>query len=106
MSARSFDERYYGLDGNRLALFDSDLLEHAGGRGRNLGVHFIRGDFKKRLIPVDGVTRFFQPFRDGALEDAFSHLGHDNLDGHKHSPSGNRRQILIYPFRSTRSGRT
>src|SRR5262249_25572568 len=72
----SVDNRDDGVHGNCLAFLDLDFGEHSRCRGRYLGIHFIGGDFKQRLIAFDCVADLLEPSNDGSLSDRLSHLRH------------------------------
>src|SRR6185437_4844219 len=85
-AAFGFNHAHYGIYLDRCAFLDFDLFQHAGGRRWNLGVHFVSGDFKQRLIALDFVARFLQPLGDRAFKDRFAHLGHYNISCHEFLP--------------------
>ena len=60
---------------------DADLLQHARGRGGDLGVHLVGGDLEQRLVALDLVADLLHPLGDGPLGDGLAHLGHDDV-GH------------------------
>ena len=71
---------------------------------RNLGVDFVGGDFEQRLVALDFIAGLFQPLGDGALEDAFAHLGHDDVDRQRQrsspvlafaAPEGTRNALFL-----------
>jgi hypothetical protein len=82
LSSGRLDQRDNSLNGNGLAFFDADFLEHTGRRRGYLSVDFIGRNLEKRFIAIDGIARLFQPLGNGSFEDAFAHLGHDYFDGH------------------------
>ena len=49
----------------------------------HLGIHFVGGDFEERLIFLDNVAGFLEPFGNGALKDRLAHLGHDYVGWHQ-----------------------
>ena len=81
-SAGFADDRDDRIDFDRGALRRTDLSEYSGhGRG-NLGVHFVGGDLKERVVFFDRVTGLLEPLGDRALKDRLAHLGHDDFRRH------------------------
>ena len=74
------DPADHGVDADCLAFFHQYVLQHAGGGRRNLGVHFIGGNFKERLVALHALAGLLQPFRESSFYDAFAHLGHYDVD--------------------------
>ena len=79
----SADDRIHA-DGR--AFGDFDFLQNAGGRSGNFGVDFVGGDFEERLVALDFVAGLLQPLGDGAFDDGFAHLGHDDVSWHDFLP--------------------
>ena len=75
------DHAHDGVDRHRRARLDADLLEHAGGRRRDLGVDLVGGDLEERLVALHLVADLLHPLGDGALGDRLAHLRHDDV-GH------------------------
>ncbi len=65
------------LDG--VVLLRDDLLQHACGGGRNLGVDLVGGNLEQRFVQFDRVTLLLEPPGDGSLGDALTECRH--LDG-------------------------
>src|SRR5438477_268838 len=66
----------------------------SGGVG-NLRVDLVGRDLEQRLIAVDLIARLLDPADDSALRDRFSHLRHDDIDGHRAtSYAPNRRKNM------------
>ena len=80
--AGGVNHRHHRLNRHRLPFVELNFFQHAGGGRGNFGVHFIRGNFEQRLVALDFVAGLFQPLGDGAFENAFAHLGHDDVNGH------------------------
>jgi hypothetical protein len=86
------DDRQWRADGDRLALGHEDLAQHAGMRGRNLGVDLVGGDLVERVVDGDGITDLLQPLRDRAFGDRLPELGHrDPL----HAPTLRRQRRIL-----------
>ena len=49
------------------------------GRRRNLGIHFIGRDLKKRLVTLHVFAGLLQPLRQGSFHNALAHLGHHDV---------------------------
>ena len=77
------NQRDDGLNRHGLAFIDLDFFQYAGGGRRNLGVHLVGGNLEERLVALDFIARLLQPLRDGAFENAFAHLGHDDVNSHR-----------------------
>ena len=58
---RLIDHRDHGVDLHGRALGDLDLVQDAGGRRWNLGIDFVGGDLKQRLIALHLVAGLLQP---------------------------------------------
>ncbi len=80
--AVGIDHRDDGLNGHGLPFGDLNFFQHAGRRRRNFRVDFVGGNFEQRLVALDLVAGLLQPFGDGAFENTFAHLGHDDVDSH------------------------
>ena len=76
------DDRELGADRDRLVLGDRDAAQDAGGRGGDLGVHLVGGDFEQRFVRLYALAFLLEPARDGALGDALAELGHGYRDRH------------------------
>ena len=68
-----------GADRDRVALCDADLGQHAGDRGRNLGVDLVGRDLEQRLVGRDGFTHLLEEAGDGSLGDGFAELRERDL---------------------------
>ena len=68
------------------AFGDFDFLQDAGGGRGDFGVDFVGGDFEQRFVALDFVAGLLQPLGDGALDDGFAHLGHDDVSWHDFLP--------------------
>ncbi len=78
------------IHADRCAFGDFDFLQHAGGGRGNFGVNLVGGDFEERLVALDFVSGLLQPFGDGAFDDGFAHLRHDDVSRHDSLPRGPR----------------
>ena len=67
-----------GVDLDGGAFGDLDFSEDSGHGRRNFGIDLVGGDFEERLVFLDVVADFLEPFGDGAFEDGLAHLGHDD----------------------------
>jgi hypothetical protein len=76
------------LHRNGLARVDFDFFQDACCRRRNFRIDFVGRNLKKRFVALDLLARLLQPLRDCAFVNAFAHLGHDDVDSHGLSPSG------------------
>ena len=77
-----FNHRDHRLNRHGLAFADFNFFQHAGrGRG-NLRVHLVRGNFEQWFVALDFVSGLLQPLGNGAFENAFAHLGHDDVHSH------------------------
>jgi hypothetical protein len=65
-----------------LILLDEDLLDHAGHRRGDLGVHFVRGDLQKSFVRLNGVSDLLEPAGDRSLGDALAERGEDHGSAH------------------------
>jgi hypothetical protein len=59
-----------------------DLREDPLDRRGNLSLDLVRGDLEERFVPIDTIADSLEPAHDRAFDDRFTHLGHDDLDGH------------------------
>ena len=74
-----------GLD--RLTFGHDDSQQHAAGRRGDLGVDLVGIHLEQRLELVDRLPFDLEPLRDGAFDDRFAQLRHDDLGRHLVSPS-------------------
>ena len=79
-----------GVDADGGAFGDFDFLQNAGGGRGNFGVNLVGGDFEKRFVALDLVAGLLQPLGNGALDDGFAHLGHDDVSRHDFLPRSPR----------------
>ncbi len=80
-SAFAGDHRDHVVDLDGLSRSNLDFTQHTTGRRGNFGIDLVGRNLKQRLIARNFVAHVFQPARDGAFKDGFSHLGHDNVGG-------------------------
>jgi hypothetical protein len=85
-SAGLIDPRENGIDADRLSFLHEDLGQGTRGRGGNLGVDLVGRDLEERLVALQLIANLLRPFRQGALDDTFAHLGHYDID-HSNSPN-------------------
>src|SRR5207249_3169565 len=67
------DDRDNGVDLDGLSFLDQNVLKNAGGRRGNLGIYFVGGNLKERLVALDFVALFLEPLRDRTLKNALPH---------------------------------
>ncbi len=80
------DHAHHGIDLHRVPGLDFDLLQCAGSRRRNFGVHLVGGNLKQRFVALDLVPRLLEPLGDGPFKNRFAHLGHDYVCRHVFLP--------------------
>ena len=66
-------------DGDRFAVLDRNLGEHAGGRRRHLDRHLVGLKLDQRLVDRDRVARLLEPFADRRFGHRLAERGHANL---------------------------
>src|SRR5579862_3966967 len=84
------------VDLHGFAFLRADLGESSVNVRRDLGVDLVGGDFEERLIDLNGIADLLEPSGDGALEDGFAHLGHDDFGDSAVSLSGPRSRLRWY----------
>ena len=67
--------------GDRFVLLHQDLLERAGGGGRNFGIDLIGGDLQQRIAFGNLLALFNEPRGDRTFVNRFTERGHLHLDG-------------------------
>ena len=78
---------HYRIHLNGITFRHLDFLEDTRGWGGDFCVDLIGGDLKQGFVALHFVPRFLEPFGDGALENRFTHLGHDDVRRHNSLPS-------------------
>ena len=71
---------------NGCSFGDFDFLQDSGGGRGNFGIDFVGRNFEERLVALDFVSGLLQPLGDGAFDDGFAHLGHDDVSWHEFLP--------------------
>jgi hypothetical protein len=60
------------------------LAHHAGDRRRHFDRDLVGLQADDGLVGLDRITRLFQPFADGCLDDRFTQYGHVDFGCHFH----------------------
>jgi hypothetical protein len=77
------DARNNRIHGNGRPLVHDDLDNRPSARRRDLGVHFVGGDLKDRLVALHLVAELLEPPGERAFGNRLTHLGHDHINtGH------------------------
>jgi hypothetical protein len=70
-----------------VVLLRIDFQEHAGDRGRNLGVHLVGTDLQQRLVDGYRVSDLLEPSGDRAFDNALAERRHRDWNRHCYSPA-------------------
>jgi hypothetical protein len=57
-----------------------DFGQNTGAGRRDFGIYFVGGNLKQRFVAFDAFAGFFEPLGEGSFDNAFAHLGHDDVN--------------------------